>query len=476
MLSNERLRRMAWRTAILAFAALFAGSCAGPVPPIPTPSVEGFEAEVRDAILEAHRQAVAAPSSGQASGRLGKVLHALYQPATLSYRRAIRLEPGEFAWHYDLALALQQMSRLEEALDAVSAALHIRSDYAPAILKRGELLFQLGRFRESGRAYETLLSQDPESAAALFGLARVKAAQQDMPAAESFYRRACQAYPTFGAAYYGLAVAGSSLGQEAESAKNFELAKRYLGQAPPSPDAVFSEVMNLARGSFNQLQQAAQLVSAEKNEEAVRLYGEVLSRDPDNLGALISLLYLARFVDLGDQVDALHARAIKINPTIPLVQNYYGVALFRQGKLDAAAAALLKAMELNPDSAEPHLWLGEIREQQHHALEAVEQYRLAMALEPSLSLARFQLGRILTNMGRNREAIPYLRSLFDDLNPDDSHLSMVLMLLGEAYSTTGDRERARQYLEQARNRVRIQGPTQLMAEIEQELGKLTPRP
>lgn len=457
-------------------AALFAASCGGPVPPIPTPAVDGFDAEVRDAILAAHRQAVAEPSSGQASGRLGMVLqaHALYQPATIAYRRAIRLEPNEFAWRYGLALSLQQLARLEEALDAVSAALKIRSDYAAAILKRGELLYQLGRFPESARAYESLLAKDASSAAALYGLARVKFAQQDAAAAEDLYSRACQAFPTFGAAYYGLAMAGRGLGHEAESAKNFELAKRYDGQAPPSPDPVFSGVMNLAKGSYNQLQQAAQLVTAEKHQEAARLYAEVLSRDPDNFSALMSLLYLARFVDLGDRVEPLYARAIRINPNVALIPDYYGVALFKQGKLDAAAAALLRAIELNPDSAEPHLWLGEVREQQRRAPEAVEQYRLALAAQPSLGLAQFQLGRILTNLGRDREAIPYLRSVLANLSADDARTSMVMVLLGEAYGTTGDREHARQLLEQAEARVRAQGPPDLLAEIEQELRKLRP--
>jgi tetratricopeptide (TPR) repeat protein len=455
---------------------LLAASCGGPVPPLPTPSVEGFDPEVRDAILDAHRKAESQPSSGPASGRLGMVLqaHALYQPATLAYRRAIRLDPNEFAWRYDVALSLQQLSQLDEALDAVSAALKIRSDYAPAILQRGELLYQLGRFPASASAYESLLAKEPSSASALYNLAKVKFAQQEAAAAEDLYSRACQAFPTFGAAYYGLAVVGRSLGHEAESAKNFELAKRYTGQTPPSPDPVFSEVLSLAKGSYNQLQQAATLMDAGKNEEAVHLYAEVLARDPDNLSSLMSLLYLARFVNLGDQIDALHERATRINPKIAAIQNHYGVALFRQGKLDAAAAALLKAIELNPDYAEPHLWLGEVREQQRRAPEAVEQYRLALAAQPSLSLAQFQLGRILTNLGRDREAIPYLHSLLADLSVDDSHATMVMVLLGEAYGTTGDRDHARQYLEQAQARVRSQGPPELMAEIEQELRRLRP--
>ena len=149
--------------------------------------------------------------------------------------------------------------------------------------------------------------------------------------------------------------------------------------------------------------------------------------------------------------------------------------MFRQGRLDASAVALTKAAEANPDYGEAHLWLGEVREAQHRDRDAVEQYKLAFSLQPSLTLAQFQLARILTNMGREREAIPYLRSLLSDLSPEDSHTSMVMVLLGESYGATGEHDQARQFLEQARNRVRTQGPPELLAEIDQELGKLGAR-
>src|SRR5580704_6193779 len=151
-------------------ASLFLWSCAGPVPPLPTISVEGLDPEVRDVILTAQKQAVAVPASGQASGRLGMALQAnsLSQPAMLSYQRAIRLEPKEFAWRYYLALVLQQMSQPEKALDALAGALRIRSGYAPAVLRQGDLLFQLARFKESAAAYQSVLAQDPASAEALY--------------------------------------------------------------------------------------------------------------------------------------------------------------------------------------------------------------------------------------------------------------------------------------------------------------------
>jgi lipopolysaccharide biosynthesis regulator YciM len=74
---------------------------------------------------------------------------------------------------------------------------------------------------------------------------------------------------------------------------------------------------------------------------------------------------------------------------------------------------------------------------------------------------------------RGREAIP---QLLPALQIEDSFSSMRLVLLGEAYRTTGDIAKSRQYLEQARTRVRAQGPPELLAQIEQELKELPQRP
>jgi tetratricopeptide (TPR) repeat protein len=459
---------------------LTSASYAATVPPIPDPSVAGFNPDVRDAVVEAHKQAVAEPASGKATGHLGMVLQAydFYAPAALAYQRAVRLEPDEFAWRYYLAVALHQQSQLDQALDAIAAALRLRSSYAPALLEKGELLFQLGRFPESAIAYRSVLAQDSGSAAALYGLAKVRSAQQDFAAAADFYGRACQAYPAFGAAYYGLALAERSLGHDVESAKHFDLARRYVDQAPPREDALYRQVVDLAKGSpYNQLQRADLLLTNGKKEESARLYEDVLLREPENLPALSTLLYLARYLKRFDdsQVDALYAKATKVNPAIAVIHNNYGATMLMRGRYEPAAAALLKAIELNPDFTEAHMWLGQVREKQHRLADAAEQFRVTLAMQPSNTLAQFHLGNTLINMGRDREAIPQLEPLLTTLSADDSHLSLVMVLLGETYRRTGDPAQARQLMEQARSRVRTEGPPELLAEIERELTKL-PRP
>src|SRR5205823_11058821 len=123
--------------------------------------------------------------------------HTLYEPAVLAFQRAIVLEPKEFAWQYYLALAEEYASRPELALAAVSDALRLRPDYAPAVLKRGVLLLKLGRFQESKAVLEPLLARNPNSAETLYNLGRLKFAQADFTAAADLYRRACEVYPAY---------------------------------------------------------------------------------------------------------------------------------------------------------------------------------------------------------------------------------------------------------------------------------------
>ncbi len=400
--------------------------------------------------------------------------NALYPPAVLAYQRAIRLEPKEFAWRYYLALTLQQLSRMDEALDTVSAALHIRSDYVPTVRKRAELLFKLGRFQESRAILESLLARDPKSAATLYALARVRYAQEELPFAEDFYRRACDAYPTFGAAYYGLAVTEKRLGHDAESAKNFKLAERYKGDSPEAGDPLLNQMLDLATGPVNRIQQAQQMVQQGEYQEASRLFREVLKHDPNNLEGLYGLLNLFYQAPQGaqpsvEEVETFYARARQIAPQNPELYLYYGTALIRQNKFDGAVTALNKAIELRPDYAEAHLFLGGALERANRPDQAIAHYRLALAAQPSYRPAQLQLGRMLVNLGRDREAIP---QLLPALQVDDSDTSMVMLFLAQAYANSGDLGQAREYLKQARTRVQKTGPPDLLERIEQGLKQM----
>ena len=455
-------------------AAWLALSCARSVPPVPVVSVEGLDADVKSAILKARDQAVAEPKSGEASGNLGMVLeaHTLYQPAALAYQRAVQLAPKDFRWRYYLALCLEKNGELDQALASVSEGLRTRPDYAPAILGRADLLLKLGRFSESAATLEPFLANNPQSASALYLLGRVKFAQQDFAAADGLYRRATEAWPSFGSAWFGLGETSKRLGHPpAETEKDYQLAESHKDQYPPSEDELYSQMMKLATGIENRLMQAKKLMNQREYDRASQIYKEVLQQYPDNLDCLVNLLYIAQYPRqaTGEEVEDLYERARAASPQLPEVYMYHGTALAAEGKYDAAAAAIEKAIQLKPNNAEAHAWLADLHERQHQTAEAIEQYRIAIEQQPDFRVARLELAKNLLYAGRSREAIPVL---LPALQVDDRNTPVAMMFLVQAYVNLGDRATARKYLEQAHQYVLHNGPANLLPQIESNLRSL----
>jgi tetratricopeptide (TPR) repeat protein len=454
-------------------AALFELSCAKSVPPVPAIQVEGLDADVRNALVKARDEAVAQPKSAQASGNLGMVLeaHTLYQPAAAAYQRAVRLDPKDFAWRYYLALCLEKTGQLDEALASVSEGLRIHPDYAPAILKRAELLLKLGRFPESAATLEPFLAKNPGSPMALYFLGRVKFAQQDFAAADDLYRRATQAWPTYGSAWFGLGETSKRLGRNTETEKDYQLAETNKDHYPPTGDELYLQMTKLATGIENRLAEAKRLMNKRDFDRASQIYKEVLKQYPENPDCLVNLLYIAQYPNQAtpEEVEDLYQRARAASPQLAEVYMYHGTALAAQGKFDPAVAELDKAIELKPNNAEAHAWLADVRERQHRPGDAIAQYRIAIEQQPDFRIARLELAKDLLYAGRSREAIPVL---LPALKVEDQNTPVAMMFLVQAYVNTGDRATARKYLEQAHQYVLRNGPSNLLPQIESNLRSL----
>lgn len=454
-------------------AALLELSCAKSVPPVPAITVDGLDADVRTAILKYRDEAVAQPKSAQASGNLGMVLeaHTLYQPAALAYQRAVRLDPKDFAWRYYLALCQEKNGQLDAALASVTEGLRIRGDYAPAVLERATLLLKLGRFAESAATLGPFLEKNSNSPLALYLLGRVKFAQQDYTAADGLYRRATDAWPTFGSAWFGLGETSKRMGRSAETEKDYQLAETHKDQFPPAGDELYTHMMKLATGIENRLMEAKQLSNKRDFDQASRIYKEVLKQYPDNLDCLVNLLYIAQYPNqaTAEEVEDLYQRSRTASPQLPEVYMYHGTALAAEGKYDAAVAELEKAIQLKPKNAEAHAWLADVRERQHRPADAIEQYRIAIEQQPDFRVARLELAKNLLYAGRSREAIPVL---LPALKVEDQNTPVAMMFLVQAYVDLGDRATARKYLEQAHQYVLRNGPSNLLPQIEGNLRSL----
>ena len=150
--------------------------------------------------------------------------------------------------------------------------------------------------------------------------------------------------------------------------------------------------------------------------EAVERYSAVLELDPGSIEALRSranaqielrrdreaIADLERLCELGFEGDGARIRL--------------AVAYLRLGDLDAARenyhAAL--ALSLDPsDAAQVHHHLGIIEARTGSAERAVEEYRTALALDPDLVAARFDLAAALSLLGQYRESAGIFRRIVE---------------------------------------------------------------
>jgi tetratricopeptide (TPR) repeat protein len=98
------------------------------------------------------------------------------------------------------------------------------------------------------------------------------------------------------------------------------------------------------------------------------------------------------------------ARARTAVPADFMVEYYYGLALARLGRQLDAAAALERAVGLDPNSPEAHYELGKINLAMERNETARAEFERVISLEPQHANAHYQLSRIYAQLGDTQKA------------------------------------------------------------------------
>ncbi len=155
----------------------------------------------------------------------------------------------------------------------------------------------------------------------------------------------------------------------------------------------------------NKLRAAVSYHRTRQLAEAMRLYAEILSREPKHVVALSNLGVLKCQVGEARQATELIGKAIALQPNYAEAHNSLGVALKDQGRLEEAVAACQKAVRLKPNYAEAHNNLGIAIQEQGRLEEAVAAFDRALKLKPDIAEVHNNLGVALKGQGRLEEAV-----------------------------------------------------------------------
>ncbi len=378
-------------------------------PSVPDPDSSVMEPQVAAKIEKVRAAVLAAPSSHEAWGRLGMVLHAhrLSVDAAPCYRRASELSPGEFRWHYLLAHALRD-NDLEGALGASEAALRAKPDYAPTYVFRAQLLETANRLDEAVAQYGKALEIDSESAMAEFGLGRLYLARGDAQQALRHLLRARDLSGEAAAIHGTLAQAYRQTGDMESALRENRLASQFT-ETIPITDPIHYAMRKESVSSLAQLERAIEADGAGDYETAEALYRELVRLRPDD--ASIRTRFgdtLARQSKLGAAKEQYQA-ALTINPQLASAQYGLGNMLNFEGDYDRAAIHYRAALEAESDHTRSLLNLAGVLAFQGELAEAAALCRRALEVDPRGFAPNFHLGRVLNQQSSYREAIPFLQ-------------------------------------------------------------------
>ena len=457
--------------AVTTLVALGSPAAAQELAPLPALPLEALEEPARAQIAQALKAVEAEPRDASRNGRLGMLLYAneQYESAATCFDRARSLAPAEARWPYYLAKARSNLSSHEAAAAGARDVLRMRPDYLPARLLLARSLLDAGQAEDARTLYAAIAREHPEAAEAHYGLGRVGLAAGRAADAVAPLQKACELSPAFGAAHFALARAYRDLGEKEKAQEQLELYQKDKLGWPAIPDPLLAEVLALKTGALARLQKAIELADAGQLQPAVDEHEAALAVDSTLVQAHVNLIRLYGTLGRPEKAEEHYRAAVALHPGLAEIHYNHGVLLAGTKRSSEASESFRRAIELNPAYAEAHYNYGYLLMAASRLDEAAAHFRTALEHKPGYREARFNLGRLLVWQGRLPEAIEQLRQT---LTPEDGETPRCAYALGAAYARAGDREQARRYMTQARDKALGLAQLDLVSSIDRDLRAL----
>jgi tetratricopeptide (TPR) repeat protein len=135
---------------------------------------------------------------------------------------------------------------------------------------------------------------------------------------------------------------------------------------------------------------------------------------------------------LSEEVTRRLGHFVRLYPQNALANYYYALSLWKgkrgpdpQADLNRIESLLKKTIELDHGMAEGHFQLGVFYSNQQRIAEAIEQYEIAIKIQPEFANAHYRLGQAYQRTGQKAQAQKHLE-IFQRLHsagrPEDKHV------------------------------------------------------
>lgn len=327
------------------------------------------------------------------------------------------------------------------------------------ILQQAIQHHQSGDFADAIREYREYLKVRPEAVNALSNLGAALAHEGQYEEAIKNYEKALREAPAMSSVRLNLALAYYKTGRIGDAARELQ---RVHGEQPHDRQTTLlladcwlrmGENAKVA-GLLNPLDTTGHddlavtyllgtaLVRDKRVDKGQVLIDRIL-RNGDSAEARLLMgttkLTAADFAGAREDLK----KAVEIDPKLPDVYSYYGLALLRTGDQEGAMTAFRKELEGNPNDFTSNLNLGAMLKDNQKYDEAEGYLKRALLVRPGDPGVEYQLAVLHQAEGKNEVAIGELESLVKQApNFTEAHVSLAAVYYRVKRKADGDRERA----------------------------------
>jgi tetratricopeptide (TPR) repeat protein len=358
----------------------------------------------------------------------------------------MRVSGRALAWFAGLVLSIAGIAWCQEASGAET------------VLRHAIQLHQSGDIAAAISEYRNHLDQVRDNAMARSNLGAALAGSGHFEEAIVEYRKALEAQPGNLPVRLNLALAYYKASEISQAAAELE---RVLGERRDRQPVLLLADCYLRLGEnkkvidlLSPLQQAAP-----DDKTLDYLLGTALIRDGQ---AAPGQLLVDRIVRDGDSAEGCllmgesklsandfagaieeFKKALGLNPQLPGVNGYYGVALADTGDIPGAEVAFRKELASNPNDYSANFQLGKLLKGDENYAESRRSFERAIGLRPYDPPARYQLALLDLENGQAEEARAKLESLIRE-NPQDveAHISLATAYYRLKRKADGNQQRA----------------------------------
>lgn len=337
-----------------------------------------------------------------------------YDRAIAFFDESLERDSGLVQTHYDRAIALRRMNRLEAALAGFDDAIRIDPRVADLYGGRGIVLRMLRRYGESVGSYDEAIQRAPENPAYRINRGNALRAMGRREEALRSFDEAIRLDERFAEAWYNRGLVLRDMGRNEEAVESYETSLRLK---PGNPDAF----INLG----------VSLTELKRHDEAVASYDEAIRLRPDFTEAYVNRG--ARRLDQGEPVEALSdfEAAVRLAPDDPIGHCYRGAALRVLSRFDEALESFAHAVSLSPAYAEAYNNRGNVFRDLGRHDEALADYDRALQLRSHFPDAASNKSMVLLLRGDFAQGLPLYEERWGKESAPSRRHSTIPLWLGE---------------------------------------------